>query len=669
MSSPRLGEILVSEKIVSLEVVERALAVQKRSSRRRLGDILLESGALEPAWLTAALAMQAGVATVDPLALKVDAATLWRVPLDVAQREGSFVARDADGLLVVVQDPSNPRVARAFAALLGVPTVRVAAGLPDRVAAAIARHYDVAPVAARRTRGLTGEERPALTSPTSGELDSRAMLARLHRQTPRSLADFATALLVFAVETGAERLTIDAGKVSITWDGVERYLLELTAAHAYGVANRLRVITHLDPGASRPGSVDAAVTLGTNSVEVAARSQPGPSGGRVDLRLVEADATTRAGMHPKVASTWRTLLAAPGLVIVATPEGTQVSSLPETPSRVERRALTDRESVDAAVRAVEAGRTVLGTVSAPGIADALARLRDLAPSRSALATALTGALAARRLRQVCTACAQPAEVDHAGAERLGVVPFAAPRPGGGCPECGYRRYRGSVWCYEVTVASQALRDAVDTGASLSEIASRCTPVASRAMQVDAVAHAILGLTSSEELARAIPPRPAWAAVTTDARSRGLLRAVTDADAEPVDDPKSRTSASDLPTVLLVHPGDVAATALRASLAGRARVTGAWSAAEARAPTKAGVPAVGVLARAGRVGWDAALIRDLQALGMRIVLLGPPGDLAEMAIAFGLGADEYAGSVEELAVRLPRWLPRVEEMVLPRCNFG
>ncbi len=664
----RLGEILVSEAILAADVVERALKTQAQGGRRRLGQVLVDSGALEPAWLTAALALQAGVATVDPLALEVDSATLWRVPPDVAERTGSFVGRDADGLVVVVQDPSNDRAARSLAGLLGVAQVRIAAGLPDRVASAIARHYDTTALRARRLRGLVGEERPAVTSPTSGELDARVMLGRLNRQGARTHADFASALLVFAVESGAERLCVDTGKVTIAWDGVEKHILDLPATQAHGITTRLRTLLRLDAGGNRPTSNDGEVKLGESAFEVCARSHPGPSGGRVEARLIASDGVINT-MNPRVAAAWRGLMAAPGIVVVAIPPGGDGLEPPETPVRVERRALTDRASVEAAVRAAESGRTVLATITAPGVVEGLARLRDLAPSRSAFAAMLTGALAARRLRRACPTCSQPAELDQAGAERLGVVPFAAPRPGSGCPSCAYLRYRGSVWCYELVVASQPLRDAIDTGAPISEIGHRALPLAERALQVDAVSQAILGMTTGEELQRCIPPRPAWAQVAPDERHRGLIRAVTNPGAESVDDPRTNASAGALPAILLVHPGDAAAAKLRAALSGRADVAAAGSAAAARTPGLPGVPAVGVLARWPRGGWDAELIAEWQALGMRVVLLGVPGDLDEMSAAFALNVDEYAGSIEEVGVRLARWLPGLTSSEAPNCNFG
>ncbi len=669
MSTPRLGEILVSERIVPAEVVQRALDAQRRAPRRRLGDLLIEAGALQPAWLTAALALQAGVETVDPLALQVDPATLWRVPPDVAQREGVLVARDEDGVLLVVQDPSNVRSHRAIASLLGLSTVRIAAGLPARVTAAIARHYDLGPSQARRPPGLTGEERPAHTSPTSAELDTRVMLARLGRQGPRSVQDFVTALLAHAVETGAERLGFDAGRLTITYDGVDRLLLELPAAQAYAVGNRLRVVARLDVGATRAGNVGSTIVLGSTSVEVAARSTPGASGGRVELDLLPDGVPVLAEMNPRVATAWRAVLAAPGLVVVATPEGTPPGPLPELPARAERCVITDAESLSRAIRLVEAGRTVMAAVSAPGVPEALARLRDLAPSRSALATALVAALATRRLRTLCTHCAQPAELDQPGAERLGVVPFAAPRPGSGCPECAYRRYRGSVWCFELVTANPALRDAIDTGASITEIGARCVPTAARAMQVDAVAHAIVGLTSSEELHRAVPARPTWGTPKAEDRHRGLLRAVTDAPSELDDDPITEDLSAARPIVLLMQPTDAVTNALRGLLGARVRLMAVSSAAEALSLSAVRAASVAVFAKGPKGAWDADLVADLRQKGTRVILLGAPNDLGDLATAFRIGADDYAGSREELALRVARWSPDVAVPAPVRARVG
>lgn len=655
MASRRhLGEILIGESVVSRELVERALQLQKTGARGRLGQILMDSGALDPGWLTAALAEQAGVDTVDPLMLGVDPTFLWRVPPDVAERLGAFVAKDEDGLLLVLADPSQTSTVRTVCSLVGVSTLRVAAGLPDRVTCAIARHYDTQPARKLRVRGVVGEQRPLLLSSTGLELDLRGMHARLARNGPRTWADFATALVVYAVETGAERLVIDQGRVRLTWDGVEGDVMELPASHALGVVARLRVLVHLDASATKGEAGAAHMTIGETEVVMERGMSPGQAGGRIELRWEPAHAVWDGAMSAKVGAAWKGLTGAPGLIVLAGPEGAGLDLTAAGVPHAQVHQLEDAGSVAAAVAAAAGGATVLGCVVATGVPEALARLRELAPSRSALAAVLTGALTQRRVRKVCPKCSVAGEPDGAAAERFGVVPFAARRCGEGCPACFYRRYVGSFSAYEVIVADAALRAALDAGASLSELGRHALPVADRPMQVDAVARGILGETSIEELYRVIPPRPSWAVPSAGERHRGLLRAVTDAPL--AEDEGVATPLATLPTLVWVDGGSAGTSRLRAALAGTVDVQIVGSTALARAASASSPPRLGVLSRSAPGGWDAALIQEWRAAGTRVVLIGPPLDYRQMNQAFALGADDYAGGAEELLVRVSRWVP-------------
>ncbi|GDX80810.1 hypothetical protein LBMAG42_26210 [Deltaproteobacteria bacterium] len=650
-SRRQLGEILIGESVVTREVVEGALRMQKHGTRGRLGQLLVDSGAMDPGWLTAALAEQAGVDTVDPLMLAVDPTWLWRVPPDVAERLGAFVAKDEDGLLLVLADPSQTSTVRTVSSLLGVSGLRVAAGLPDRVTCAIARHYDTLPARKLRVRGVVGEQRPILLSATGLELDVRGMHARLARNGPRTWSDFATALVVYAVETGAERLVIDQGRVRLTWDGVEGDVMELPASHALGVVARLRVLVHLDAGAIKGEAGAARVIIGESEFVVDRRMSPGQSGGRLELRLEPGHAASDRGMAPKVAAAWKSLTGAPGLVVLAGPDGAGLEHTAGAVPNARVHRLEDGASVGAAVAAAAAGVTVLGCVAAAGVPEALARLRELAPSRSSLAAVLTGALAQRRVRKVCQKCSVVGEPDAAAAERFGVVPFAAPRAGEGCPACFYRRYVGSFYAYEVVLADAALRDAFDAGAALSELGRRCAPVAERPLQVDAVSRGILGETAIEELYRVIPPRPAWSTPSEGERHRGLLRAVTDAPLGADEVVKATLPA--LPALVWVDGGNAGTGRLRAALAGAVDVQLVASTALARASSP---PRVGVLSKHAPGGWDAVLIQEWRAAGTHVVLVGAPLDYRQMNQAFALGADDYAGGVEDLLVRVSRWVP-------------
>lgn len=654
MDRRRLGEILVGEAIVSAETIDRALALQPTNPRRRLGQLLVETGALDPGWLTGALAQQAGCDTVDPLALPVDPARLWVVPPDVAERLGAFLACDAEGPIAVLADPTAPGTVRALEGLLGVQKLRFAAGLPERVGAAIALHYDTSRTRERRLLGIVGDQRPITLCVTNSELDQRRMLARLARATERAHHDFAVALLVFAIESGAERLQLQGGVLTVTWDGFDQKLLSLPSAHAVNIAARLKALARKDPDGSGPHDVE--LPLGDHLVPARLHTAGGPNGGTVDVRLNVRSSPDDARLAPQVAAAWQTLLGRPGLVLLVSGDDPRLVEMLDVPAGVQVCELTDADAVRRAVAAVESGACVVGRINGASTAQGVARLRTLAPAPLAAASALTGALLTTRVRRVCAICCWAGEVDAEAGERFGVVPFSAPLAGVGCPACAYRKHVGSFLAFELAVADDDLRAALCRGASLPSLGELLRPVADRTLHVDAVAQAIAGDATVEELTRALPTRPPWALRPAGERHRGLFRAVTDPGAPASESPRPDGNEAEVPIVVLIAPGDGAAVALRASLRGRADVVGFHSATAALACTQPLQPSVGILAQWATGGWHSELIREWRSLGTRVVLLGPPGDLSQMESAFALGADDYAGSLEELGVRIARWLP-------------
>jgi len=106
-STPFLGDILLSKNLISKQVLEEALAEQRRTGQR-LGTILVRLQRIKPEELHAALQEQVGVSIVDLDKITPDPAVLKLLPLDVVRRYQVIPYQIENGkLFVATPDPMN----------------------------------------------------------------------------------------------------------------------------------------------------------------------------------------------------------------------------------------------------------------------------------------------------------------------------------------------------------------------------------------------------------------------------------------------------------------------------------------------------------------------------------------------------------------------------------
>src|SRR5262245_19932023 len=103
----RLGELLVREKMISLQQLQKAQEEAKRSGRR-LGHALTQLGFVKDQDLTSFLAKQYSLPSIDLKEFEIDADVLKLIPKDVARKHMVVpVNRAGATLIVAMSDPSN----------------------------------------------------------------------------------------------------------------------------------------------------------------------------------------------------------------------------------------------------------------------------------------------------------------------------------------------------------------------------------------------------------------------------------------------------------------------------------------------------------------------------------------------------------------------------------
>jgi type IV pilus assembly protein PilB len=141
----RLGELLVTARIISRGQLEQALAVQK-SDGRRLGKILVERGFVTETQVTQILSQQLSVPWVSLHHIDFSRQLLDLVPEELAERHclvPIFVRRVrglGETLYVAMDDPTDEAAQKAVSDFAGLP-VRTMIAPPSDIRSAIRAYY------------------------------------------------------------------------------------------------------------------------------------------------------------------------------------------------------------------------------------------------------------------------------------------------------------------------------------------------------------------------------------------------------------------------------------------------------------------------------------------------------------------------------------------------
>src|SRR6516225_1909773 len=107
--SQRLGDLLVKERVITPEQLERALKAQKESGgRMRLGSTLVQLGYVSDEEVTNFLSRQYGVPAINLQYFEIDPAVVKLIPEETAKRYQILpLSRVGASLTIAMADPTN----------------------------------------------------------------------------------------------------------------------------------------------------------------------------------------------------------------------------------------------------------------------------------------------------------------------------------------------------------------------------------------------------------------------------------------------------------------------------------------------------------------------------------------------------------------------------------
>lgn len=339
-------------------------------------------------------------------------------------------------------------------------------------------------------------------------------------------------------------------------DGTLRNIVEPHRALHVALISRIKVMAQMDIAEKRmPQDGRITLKIAGKIVDVRVSTLPTGHGERVVLRLLEKDAKrldlSKLGMSDEILKKVDVLAHQPyGIFLVTGPTGsgktttlysaisrldakvlnimtvedpieydlphisqTQVNAkidmsfskalrsiLRQDPDAIMIGEVRDVETAQIAVQSSLTGHLVLATLHTNDAVSAVTRLIDMGIEPFLLASSLTGVLAQRLVRCLCTECRVAYEPDTV---ELGLLKsITTPKQlyrASGCKVCGGTGYKGRIGIYELLVVDDEMRKLVHDRNSEQNIRQYASAMGMLDLRQDGARWVISGVTSLEEL--------------------------------------------------------------------------------------------------------------------------------------------------------------------------
>ncbi len=551
----QLGEILLSEKMISRDQLQVALDLQ-RASGKMLGRILVDQGALTEAQLVAALATQIGMPFVDLSDMVIDGNAVGRLPGAVCRRHHVLpIGIENNFLILAMADPANVIARDDVRSLTGMD-VRPVVAVRHDVDAAIDRVY------------RADSDLDDLTTAMDLE-DDQQDLEALHQVVEDApIVKFVNLLITQGIQDGASDIHLEPNEhdllVRFRIDGVLHEMMRSPRSIHNGVVSRLKIMAEMNIAERRvPQDGRLSVAAHGRKVDLRVATLPTVWGEKVVMRILDNSTAqldlSQLGFSPENYSRYAESFTKPyGMILVTGPTGSgksttlyatlniinrpevniitvedpveyrlagvsQIQTNPKAgltfasalrsilrsdPDIVLIGEIRDHETARIAIEASLTGHLVLTTLHTNDAPSAVTRLAEMGIEPFLVGSALDCVLAQRLARRLCSSCREEYKPTP---ETLTAARFpwdpSGPIPvlfrSKGCAKCAGTGYRGRVALHEVMQMSETIERMAVERATTAEITSAARAEGMQGLRLDGMAKVLGGVTSLDEVLRVV----------------------------------------------------------------------------------------------------------------------------------------------------------------------
>jgi type IV pilus assembly protein PilB len=487
--SQRLGDLLVKEKVITPEQLDKALKAQKEGgSNARLGSTLVQLGFVTDEEVTNFLSRQYGVPAINLQYFEIDPTVVKLIPEDTAKRYQILpLSRVGASLTIAMVDPTNVFAMDDIKFMTGFNIEPVVASAP-----AIAEAIDKAYGSANHEESNVDE---LLASMDEADVELQADQEELDLGELEKSADEApivklvNIIMTDALKRGASDIHIEPYekeyRVRFRIDGVLQQIMSPPMKLKDAITSRIKIMAKMDISEKRlpqDGRIMLKMQVGGRKKQLDFRVNCLPTlwGEKVVMRLLDKENLrldmTKLGFEPESLEKFQRAVLKPyGMVLVTGPTGSgktntlysSVSLLnkPDTnimtaedpvefqlhgvnqvqmkesiglnfaaalraflrqdPNVILVGEIRDFETAEIAIKAALTGHLVLSTLHTNGAPETISRLMNMGIEPFLVATAVHLICAQRLVRRICVECREEVPLPPQAKVEAGFTPEEA----------------------------------------------------------------------------------------------------------------------------------------------------------------------------------------------------------------------------------------------------
>ncbi|HEV3036186.1 MAG TPA: type IV-A pilus assembly ATPase PilB [Candidatus Angelobacter sp.] len=481
--SQRLGDLLVREKIITSDQLEKALKAQRDAGpNARLGAVLVKLGFVSDEEVTNFLSRQYGVPAINLQYFEIDSSVVKLIPEETAKRYQILpLSRVGASLTIAMVDPTNVFAMDDIKFMTGFniePVVASESAIMD----AIDKAYS-SPQAEENVDELLASmgDEPDVELQTEQDQMDLSELEKSADEAP--IVKLVNIILTDAVKRGASDIHVEPYekeyRVRFRIDGVLQHIMSPPMKLKDAITSRIKIMSKMDISEKRlpqDGRIMLRMQIGGKKKQLDFRVNCLPTlwGEKVVLRLLDKENLrldmTKLGFEPESLEKFQRAVLKPyGMVLVTGPTGsgktnTLYSSIsllnkPDTniltaedpvefqlhgvnqvqmkesiglnfaaalraflrqdPNIILVGEIRDFETAEIAIKASLTGHLVLSTLHTNGAPETISRLMNMGIEPFLVATAVHLICAQRLVRRICQECKEPVPLSPQGLMEAG----------------------------------------------------------------------------------------------------------------------------------------------------------------------------------------------------------------------------------------------------------